>query len=63
MCFAGSVPSKKILHCANISFRAYANAQPCRHTTNQVFQVFNPSGLFGISLATSDVLTSDLMFS
>jgi len=30
MCFTDSVPSKKILHCENISFGAHAIAQPCR---------------------------------
>ena len=34
----GSVPSKKILHYANVSFSAHAIAQPCRHTTRGAFQ-------------------------
>jgi len=35
-----SVPSKEILHCANVCFIAYeahATAQPCRHTTSEAF--------------------------
>jgi len=34
-----SVPSKKILHWANVCFSAHAVAQPCRrHTNSEVFQ-------------------------
>jgi len=36
---AGSVPSKKILHWANVSSSGHAIAQPCRrHTNSEAFQ-------------------------
>ena len=33
-----SVPSKKILHWANVCFIAHAIVQPCRHTNSETFQ-------------------------
>jgi len=33
-----SVPSKKILHWANVCSSAHAIAQPCRHINNQALQ-------------------------
>jgi len=38
MCFTGSVPYKKILHCTNISFSGHAMAQTRRHTTSKAFK-------------------------
>jgi len=33
-----NVPSKKILHRANVDFTVHAIAQPCRHTASQALQ-------------------------
>jgi len=38
MCFTGSVPSKKILHCINVSFSVHAISRLCRHTTSKAFE-------------------------
>jgi len=35
---------KKILHLANVCFRAHAISQPCRHTTSETFQKIYASG-------------------
>jgi len=42
-CVAVRVPSKKILHCANVCFSEHAIAQPCGRTTNKALK-----GLCGI---------------